>query len=209
MQAELTRHKIVGAAAQLFQENGYRSTRLSDIAAAAGVSIQSVQLNGPKPVLLLAALQLVSVGEENFVSVTDVHHVSTALGSITTADAFIRWLADFATASNEQVTGIWWALEHAAAEDASVAEAFQDLMARMRADARRGVDTLLALTPAPTQWDPDQMADLLLALTLPDLYRRLVRELGWSVASYTTWLEQSLRFELLGLTDPPQSSTER
>jgi hypothetical protein len=195
----------VTAAAELFEERGYRRTRLDDIAEAAGVSVQSVQLNGPKPMLLVAALEMASVGQEINGTLTAVPDVSSAINASTSAESLIRWIAEFATASNQRVSGIWWALEHAAAEDGSVEDVLSRQVTQMRNDARRGIEALLALGGGQLK-SPDQLADLLLALTLPDLYRRLVRKLGWSVADYTDWLERSLRFEILGLTSPSRPS---
>ena len=67
-QAELTRERIVTAAAELFAAEGYARTTLAKIAAAAGVSAETVQLYGPKAALMVAAVEYVAFGvsgEEN------------------------------------------------------------------------------------------------------------------------------------------------
>ena len=56
-QAELTRERIVTAAAELFAAEGYARTTLAKIAAAAGVSAETVQLYGPKAALMVAAVE--------------------------------------------------------------------------------------------------------------------------------------------------------
>src|ERR1700743_3687704 len=67
-QAEQTRSRVVAAAAELFAADGYARTTLAKIAAAAGVSAETVQGQGPKAALLIAAAEFVGVGvsdEEN------------------------------------------------------------------------------------------------------------------------------------------------
>lgn len=56
--AEQTRRRILEAAAEVFSSRGYASASLADIAAAAGVSVESVKVHGPKRALLLAAFEL-------------------------------------------------------------------------------------------------------------------------------------------------------
>jgi AcrR family transcriptional regulator len=68
-QAEQTRQRIVAAAAELFAAEGYARTTLAKIAAAAGVSAETVQMNGPKAALMVAAVEYATFGvsgEENF-----------------------------------------------------------------------------------------------------------------------------------------------
>src|SRR3954451_15005014 len=56
-QAEQTRSRILTAAAELFAADGYARTTLAKIAAAAGVSPETVQGHGPKAALLVAAIE--------------------------------------------------------------------------------------------------------------------------------------------------------
>src|ERR1700751_2894262 len=61
-QAEQTRSRVVAAAAELFTADGYARTTLAKIAAAAGVSTETVQAHGPKAALLIAAVEYAGVG---------------------------------------------------------------------------------------------------------------------------------------------------
>src|SRR5690349_21444219 len=62
--AAATRSKIVDAAAALFTRDGYQGTTMAAIATAAGVSVQSVHLAGPKSALLMAAFETAFAGDE-------------------------------------------------------------------------------------------------------------------------------------------------
>src|ERR1700751_1184408 len=67
-QAEATRARIMGAAAKLFAADGYARTTLAKIALEAGVSAETVQGQGPKAALLIAAIEYAGwgvSGEEN------------------------------------------------------------------------------------------------------------------------------------------------
>ncbi|MGV3713328.1 TetR family transcriptional regulator, partial [Pseudolysinimonas sp.] len=54
-EAAATRARIVEAAGRLFVAHGYVATPIKAIAEAAGVSVPTVHLNGPKHALLIAA----------------------------------------------------------------------------------------------------------------------------------------------------------
>lgn len=63
-QAQETRQRVVEAALALFSSQGYRATTFSQLAKAAGVSIETVQKHGPKSALLQAAVEFASFGVE-------------------------------------------------------------------------------------------------------------------------------------------------
>ena len=67
-QAEQTRTRVVATAAQLFAAEGYARTTFAKIAAAAAVSAETVQGQGPKAALMIAAVEYAAFGvsgEEN------------------------------------------------------------------------------------------------------------------------------------------------
>src|SRR6478672_11116847 len=63
-QAAQTRLRVVQAAVRLFGRDGYRATTFAQLATEAGVSVKTVQENGPKSALLQAAVELASFGVE-------------------------------------------------------------------------------------------------------------------------------------------------
>src|SRR5262245_49407030 len=70
-QAHETRLRVVAAAAELFAELGYARTTLARIAEAAGVSIETVQAQGPKATLMVAAVEYSAFGVTGDQSVLD------------------------------------------------------------------------------------------------------------------------------------------
>ena len=196
-QAEQTRQRIVSSAAELFDERGYGGTQLRAIAERAGVSVQSVQLNGPKAALLLAALEMVVTGGEGAESVFDAPRVAELTPRLTGPAEFLRAAAEFSTAANQNGQGLWRALEAAAAEDSAVDEVYQDLVRRQIADCRRSVERIVGWGALRADRTPTEAADLLYALMLPDLYDRLVTRAGWSVERYRRWLTEVLAEQIL------------
>lgn len=195
------------AAADLFQERGYHGTTVPAIADVAGVSAVSVQANGPKAALLLAALEMVSTGTEGFDSVLDTPVLEQILGPSASAAEMLRGTAVFAAASNARTVKLWLAMDRASDEDDAVADAYRRLVSTMRSDTRSAVGLLATRGQLRADRTHDELADLLWALVLPDLYHRLVVQAGWSATRYTQWLIEALQDQLLDGTRPdPEES---
>jgi AcrR family transcriptional regulator len=64
--------RVVAAAAELFAELGYARTTLAKIAAAADVSTETVQAQGSKASLLVAAVEFAAFGVTGDQSVLDL-----------------------------------------------------------------------------------------------------------------------------------------
>jgi AcrR family transcriptional regulator len=205
-QARQTRTRIVRAAGGLFAERGYSATTLQAIADAAGVSVVSVQLNGPKSALLLAALELLSTGSEGFDSAVEIPEFAARAAQISSPADVIELTAEFATVSNQRVSKLWLAMDRAAEDDADVGHTFRDLIQRMRRDALTAITTMSALGAVRADRTPEELADIYWALPLPDLYHRLVEQCGWPLDRYTDWLRQTLSELLLPRPEGPPRS---
>lgn len=190
------------AAAGLFAEHGYSATTLKAIADTAGVSVVSVQLNGPKSALLLAALEQLSTGSEGFDSAAEVPEFAARAAQISSAADIIRLTAEFAAASNHRVSKLWLAMDRAADDDHDVGQTFHALIHRMRADALTAITAMSAMGSVRADRTPEELADIYWALPLPDLYHRLVDQGDWTIDRYTDWLQQTLSELLL----PPSES---
>jgi AcrR family transcriptional regulator len=71
-QRRLTRRRIVAAAAELFLDSGYGRTTLDQVAARAGVAVQTVYFHfGNKATLLKEALDVAAVGDDEPVPLLD------------------------------------------------------------------------------------------------------------------------------------------
>lgn len=209
-QRRATRARVVDAAGVVFAERGYAATTMQAIAGLAGVSVDTVYLTGSKRELLFAALEKALVGDEGSQSALERPWVKDMFAE---PDAR-RLLAVLARATGEghsRTAGIFHALVGGAEVDEEVAQAYRELVARMRSDTaaiaalldeRRGTHRGVA---------PEDLGDTFWSITHVEGYRHLVEEAGWDLERYVSWLEQILTRLVLGSVpddDPADASPQ-
>lgn len=196
-QAATTRARILDAAAELFGTRGYAGTTMSAIATTAGVSVETVQGNGPKAQLLLSAIERAAAGEEGREGIVD-RPMGQAIAAEPDLDRMIERLVDLLAWSHARTWALWRAFGAASASDPVVRDAYDGLIGRMHADWRRTVEILEERGMVTDAVDREQLAISLWLLCLPDGYQRLVVEAGWEEARYGAWLAARVRRELAG-----------
>nr|BFE88964.1 hypothetical protein GCM10020093_115650 [Planobispora longispora] len=88
-QRRATRHRIVESALELFVGQGYAATTLEQIAACAGVAVQTVYFHfGNKRTILIEGIGVKVVGDDEQVAMIDR---SWAQEALTTTDPPTRW----------------------------------------------------------------------------------------------------------------------
>src|SRR6476646_1350681 len=100
-QAGETRRRLLAAAGACFAERGYAGTPLKAIAERAGVSVETVQLNGPKADLLLGAYEQLFAGEEGRLSLLEREAVRPIL-ELADPAALVAAMVDFLASANAQ-----------------------------------------------------------------------------------------------------------
>ncbi|PRC45630.1 TetR/AcrR family transcriptional regulator, partial [Mycobacterium sp. ITM-2017-0098] len=129
-QAEATRARVLEAAAELFAADGYARTTLAKIAAAAGVSAETVQGQGPKAALMIAAVELTTVGvagEDNILNLD----VGRTLLAFDDREQMIDFLAAYQTEAHERSAALALALIGGAGADPEL-DAFLDRLIASR-----------------------------------------------------------------------------
>ncbi|MCU1344626.1 MAG: hypothetical protein JWL70_892 [Acidimicrobiia bacterium] len=195
-QADQTRRRLLDAAAACFAEHGYAGTTMKAIAERAGVSVETVQLNGPKAALLLASYEQSFAGDEGQHSLLD-RDVFRPVLAMTNPDDVINAIVDFMTSAHVRSGRVAAALDAAALSDPTVAVARAGLGERARADARAGVDRLAAADMIRSTRPRKELSEELWFLLRPSHYLMLVEEVGWSERRYKAWLRRSLHALLL------------
>jgi AcrR family transcriptional regulator len=190
-QAEQTRERIVTAAAELFAADGYPRTTLAKIAAAAGVSTETVQVHGPKAALMVAAMEYVMFGVSGEENVLNLEIGRRYLEIDNRDDALDYWVST-QIELHERGAGLAQALIGAAASDAELNRYLDELFAGITAQARR------VLTVARDRgWLREDIPfdELVLTSTVVsgiDTFLRVTHRDGWSVARYRDWLRRIL-----------------
>ncbi|MEV0715809.1 helix-turn-helix domain-containing protein [Asanoa sp. NPDC050611] len=198
VKARETRTRMLDAARELFIAQGYGATTLTDVAAAAGVAVQTIYFTfGNKRTLLKEMVDVTIAGDDEPVATMERQWYRDALAA-PTAVAQLRAQVAGARGVLERVAPIVSMITLAAAADPEIA----DLWPR-DADPRYTVlstaaRSLVAKPDARTGVTEAEAADLLYAILSPELYLLLVREREWSPDRYEKWAFDTLRPQLCG-----------
>ena len=187
--AAATRRRVIDAASRLFIRDGYGATTLKAIGEEAGVSAQTVYLNGPKPALLMAAYEVAIASTEGFSNLND----TDAMQAIVTEPDVPRMLdlyADYMASVLGRVSELTVTMRAAADSDASVRALYRQVDERRTFSMHQGIQLMMGrgVVP-PTQAEKAEV--MLSLLTTSDNYL-LLRNAGWSVERYRNWLRGEL-----------------
>jgi AcrR family transcriptional regulator len=194
-QAERSRSAIVSLAERLFLENGYASTTLTSIAAAAGVSVETVyKAFGSKAGLVRAIRERGLAGEGPIHA--EKRSDATRAGEQDPRRIIARWGA-LAAEVAPRVSPILLLVRAAAATDPEMAtlqaEMDADRLRRMTTNARH-LDDTGHLRPGLSL---AEAADLLWTYSSPELYELLVLKRGWTPERYGRFVADSMIAALL------------
>lgn len=189
-QAAQTRRRVLAAAADRFAADGFARTTLAKLAETAGVSVETVQAQGPKRSLLTAAVHQLSFGgpEQDFFSAPE----GRATREAATADDFCREGAQLVGRFNAQTFRLWRAFASAAADDPAVDRDLTELSGLIREQCRQIVGGLAERGWLRVDVDVDELGDSLWVLVGSENYDRVTSRLGWSHERYVAWLTRSL-----------------
>jgi AcrR family transcriptional regulator len=168
-----TRRLILEASWELMKEQG-AAIRLSDVATRAGVSRQAVYLHfGDRAGLILG---LVRHMDETLGLGQSLQHVFSAE---TGAEALARLIALHRT-FNPAIDPIAQVLAAGQYDDQALGKAWQERLEFRRSHHRQVIQRIHDDGELPKDWCPEEAGDLLFAITLPAVWRELVRNLGWT-----------------------------
>lgn len=198
-QTATARRLILHAAGRLFGEQGYAGTTLADVAAAAGVSVQTVyNVVGGKSVLLKAAYDVMLSGDDAPVAIADRPEFQAMMAAPDGRTCLARY-AELSRMLGERVLPLMTALAAQAASGDPALQKFVDTVEGERAVGTRNTAGLVAqrfgLRPGLTVSDA---ADVLWVLNAPDLTDRLVNRRGWGWDRTQRWIGTAMADALLG-----------
>ena len=201
-QAEQTRTRVVATAAQLFAAEGYARTTFAKIAAAAGVSAETVQGQGPKAALMIAAVEYAAFGvsgEDNVFNL-DVGRRMLAVDDCTAAaDALAVMHAEVF----KRIAHLALALIGAASADPELDRYLTDTRASVNLQLRRILDVYRDRGWLREDLPFDELVATTAVLASVETYLQITHRDGWSVAAYRTWLRRMLAETVFR---PPQAN---
>ena len=190
-QAADTRRRILDAAAARFAADGYAGASLAQIAADAGVSLETVKLNGPKSALLLGAFDQAFTGAEEPGA---IHEREVGARLMAAPDAeLVEGFVAFISGANARIARLWPSVLAAASGDPTVAEALAALQQRRRSDFAAAVQLFRERGLLHRDAPDAELAAALSFLVSPESYTQLVLEYGWTEPAYRTWLIDAVR----------------
>ena len=186
--ARLRRDHVFDTAAELFGEHGFEATTLSQIAAAAGVSVAYLQGLGSKAELFQAALGSRATGGAGSLdgAADDLIAVAPTLPPREALELLVVTTAAWNAGSHR----LWRAWSRTS--DDELRRAWDGAMARARREYRAWID---GLDRAGVRRDDvsieEQVAGVWL-LTMAETYDQLVSVTGLTHDQYVSWLRRSL-----------------
>lgn len=186
-----TTRRVVEAAEALFLERGYLATTMGDIAAEAGVAVQTLYLAlGSKVAILGAVLDRAVAGDDEPIPVLERHWVQS-LEREENGPRAVQLLVGEGARVVGRAAPIYRQMQEAAA-DPEVAELLAGTRAR-RHETMRGLAAVLATKAGfARRLGTARAADILYALLGEESYLLLCADRGWSPTEWRTWVANSL-----------------
>jgi TetR/AcrR family transcriptional regulator, regulator of autoinduction and epiphytic fitness len=192
----LARRAVVDAARALFVEHGYQATTIDAISDHSDVPAATVyRLFSSKLGILKALLDVSIAGDEQALSLQERPPVA-ALFAEPDAEKLLAGFTSITVAINARSNDVYRILASAAGSDPAAAVLLADYQQERGAgqgQIARSLARARALRPGLRERDA---ADLIHALTSPELYRLLVVDRGWAPERYEQWLADILADQL-------------
>jgi AcrR family transcriptional regulator len=190
-QAEATRTRVLATAAELFATEGYAATTLGKIAAAAGVSAETVQAHGPKAALLIAAIEYAALGvsgEENLLNLD----IARQLLGIEDFDESLDFYVAAQTEVHERTARLAPALFGGASIDAELDNYLTRLIASTTLQFRRLLEAHRERGWVREDVAFDEIVETGAVICSVETFLRITRRDEWTVESYRKWLRRML-----------------
>jgi AcrR family transcriptional regulator len=202
-QARRTRLAVLRAARELLTEHGYEATTVAMVAAAAGVSVDTVYTSvGRKPELAVAVVDMVLGSADEPVPVQERDYVRAVQAAVTGREKLAVYAAAMRTLV-PRTAPLLEALRRAGESDPASASAWSMVMDRRAANMLLLAADLRASGDLRADLTDREVADIVWSTNSPD-YWLLLRSRGWSAKRYAELLED-LWCRLLLEGEPPVS----
>lgn len=184
-QTEQTKRAVVQAAHDLFVANGWAATGMREVAATAGVALETVYSHfSSKRGLLRAVADAAVVGDDAPVPLAQRPEF-LAIGQGRRL-VRIRAAARVATMVHMRTAPVAKLLREAAPADDEIAEMLTATRDRQRRDVATAFELIVGRPPTVAERDG------IWAIASPEVYLLLIEESGWSLEQYEAWVTATL-----------------
>ena len=189
--AAATRSAVLAAARELFVARGYAGTGVGDIAALAGVSVDTVYSSvGRKPVVLRALVESALSGTDHAVPAAERDYV-IRVRAAPTAREKIGLYADAITSIHGRLAPVFLALRDAAAGDPDCAALWRGIAERRARNMLDFAADLRATGDLRDDLTDRQVADVVWSTNAVEYWVLLVHERGWTPEEFREWIADS------------------
>ena len=190
--ARQTRKHVIEAATRLFVQQGYATTTMRGIAAAARVSIPTVELLfGTKAQLLHVVMDVAIAGDDEPVPVLSRPWAIEAESAQNLGD-FLSAVAQVIGEAQARSAGVLLAAYEAARSDPDIQILIADRESQRQGTASWIVDGVTVRSPLRAGLDRAGAIDMVWMLMDPVVFSRLTRHRGWSLDRYASWFADSV-----------------
>lgn len=190
--AQLTRQRILDAAAGMFTESGYTATSVRSIAQAAGVAEKTVYLQfDTKQAILKALVDTAIMGADHGIPTVRSPWFLEVLEQ-SRLDSKVQLLVKGTTALHERTGALFAVAREAATVDPAVRALWRRGKRRHLADMTIIAESFAERGLLPTPLDAAWATEVLYVLLGPENWDLIRRELGRSEAHYADWLRTTL-----------------
>ncbi len=187
-QARRTRQAILDAARLLFSEKGFVATTITQIAARAGVAVDTVYASvGPKPVLMRLLMETAISGSDQAVPAEQRDYVRQVRAA-STAEQKIAIYASAVAAVNSRLAPLHLVLRDAAARAPELAQIREEIATRRARNMRLFAQDLADTGQLRPGIDVEEVADVVWSMNSAEYFTLLVRERGWAPERFARWL---------------------
>ena len=194
-QARENQRRIIDAATTLFADRGYAGTPLTEIAAAAGVAVQTVYAAfGTKVNLLARAIDASLAGDDAPVPMAErdpVRRIIAEPDPYRTVEMYAALTAAISARAHGIVLAAWAAAPSDPAVAALVAELDAQRLRGMTDAARSLAAKARAAGCLAEDVTEEDIRDALWVFNSAQLYGLLLRDLGWTPDHYQAWLTRA------------------
>lgn len=193
----LARTAVVAAARELFAERGYAATTMEALSARASVPPATMyRLFGSKIGVLKTMLDMAAVGDDEPVAFGDRPRAQAML-ALEDPRQLLDAFCGMTAATMSRLAPVNLILTGAATTDPEAADLLTEHVRQRQRGQRRVAARLAELGALSASISERRAADVIHALSSPEVYRLFTVDRGWSGRQFGDWLAATLKQQLL------------